>query len=476
MCRYRRLVCFLVLVLVMMSGCGREQPAAPLAEPTALPAVGSTLDLDAVAAELVAAAGWEGEDVATKTAAATGLIESNSRTFLAGDVVHYEWHVRVGPGRYDVIGVHRVVREGRHGRPLVTRANLFLQHGDYKSFEGCFLPGLVSPRLPDDIGFAFYLAQNDVDVWGIDQAWCLVPADETNLSFMADWGMQRQVDDLRIAMTLARLVRCLTGCGSQPLLLSGFSTGGPIGFAALNQETQLPPGLRTIAGFIPVDQGLKTDVPEWAAICEGISANYQALLDGGQYQDFNPLPAFGGLALEDPAGDSPLVPGVTNLQAALILGTLPFFAGVSSHFCAGNFDTDGMPTGLRFLDTEVLVDFMAYAPPYEPVAYLRDEYLPSWSDASPWDDHLGAVTVPILFVVARGGFGYTGLHTLDLLGSTDVTVQEHGWGADDNALEYGHLDLFLDRDAAARVWQPVLTWVRDHSRPGVRQGAVVSQS
>ena len=478
----RRIGCLLAATMILVVGCSDDRAVDPSTQGAKANQVGQSLDPGAAARDLLVSAGWEvapGEETAgavAKCGAPAGIILDYSRTVLTGNIAHYKWHIRVGQGEYDVIGLHRVVRESRPGRPITTHANLFLQHGDYKSFEGCYLPGLVSPRLPDDNGFAVYLAQNDIDVWGIDQAWCLVPAEETDLSFMADWDMQRQVDDLLNAMTMARTARRLAGSGNQPMLLSGYSTGGPIGFAALNHETQLPPGRRQIGGFIPVDQGLKTDVAAWAEVCRGVCANYQALFDAGQYQDNNPLPLVGGLALEDPDGDSPLVPGVTNLQAALIIGTMPFFAGVNSHFCAGIFDENGLPTGMKFVDTDVLIDFLVYAPPYEPVAYLRDEYLPSYTDESPYDDHLGEVTAPILYVMARGGFGYTGTYTLDLLGSTDVTIQEHWWGVEDQLLEYGHVDLYLDRDAASRVWQPIVGWVRDHSGPGGHGGVSVSQN
>lgn len=481
--RYPGIVGCLAVMFFLLAGCSHDQAVAP-ADDAVLTASGHAgLDPQAAARGIVASAGWE---IAPDQAAATGAggwkngappacVEDFTRTVITGDIAHYEWKLRVGAGTYDVIGLHRVVRESRPGRPVSVRANLFLQHGDYKTFAGCFLPGVVSPRLADDFGFAVFAAQNNIDVWGIDQAWCLVPAEETDLAFMADWDMQRQVDDLLTAMEVARSTRRMTGNGYQPLTLGGYSTGGPIGFAALNQETQLPPGLRRIGGFIPVDQGLKTDDPTWAEVCCAVSANYQALIDGGQYQDNNPLPVFGGLALSDPDGESPLVPGVTNLQAALILGTLPFFEGVTGHFFAGIFDENGLPTGLRLADTDVLVDFLAYAPPYEPAAFLRDEYFPSCSDDSPYDDHLGEITVPILFVKARGGFGYTGTRTLDLLGSTDVSIHEVACGAGDDLLEFGHVDLFLAPDAASLAWQPIVEWVRSHSRPGGYGGPWAAQ-
>jgi len=267
--RYRLIGLLLAGMLLLSTSCSEDRGVVAPVDSSGTDFTASTFDAQLAAQELVASIGWEvepGQEPATKaassqsTGAPTACIEAFTRTSVAGDVVHYEWHIRVGRGQYDVIGLHRVVRESRPYLPIRTRANVFLQHGDYKTFAGCFLPGVLSPRIPDDAGFAVYLARNDVDVWGIDQAWCLVPASETNLSFMADWDMQRQVNDLLTGIEIARVARLLTGNGYHAMLLSGYSTGGPMGFAALNQETQLRPALRKIAGFIAVDQGLKSAV------------------------------------------------------------------------------------------------------------------------------------------------------------------------------------------------------------------------
>ena len=46
------------------------------------------------------------------------------------------------------------------------------------------------------------MAQNDIDFWGIDQNWILVPQGVTDFGFMADWGIQNQVENLDIAFQL----------------------------------------------------------------------------------------------------------------------------------------------------------------------------------------------------------------------------------------------------------------------------------
>jgi hypothetical protein len=126
-------------------------------------------------------------------------------------------------------------------------------------------------------------------------------------------------------------------------------------------------------------------------------------------------------------------------------------------------DESGLPTGLRFSDTDDWIDFMRFAPAYEPTLYLRDEYITNVSDATPYDDHLGEIEVPVLYVKARGGFGYTGVYTLALLGSTDITSIEATGGIADPLLDFGHIDLFLADITEGLAWQPIVQWIEDHA-------------
>ena len=69
-----------------------------------------------------------------------------------------------------------VVKETAPNRPVHARQALFLTHGDIWPFRAAFLTG--AHPLP------VFLAQNGVDVWGIDFRSTLVPATVTDLSFM----------------------------------------------------------------------------------------------------------------------------------------------------------------------------------------------------------------------------------------------------------------------------------------------------
>jgi hypothetical protein len=393
-------------------------------------------------------------------AAAAHGFSNVERRALTADVAEYSFKVRVGSGPYDEIGVHRVVKEIAPNVPARASKAVFLAHGDIWNFRGAFLSG--SQSLP------VFLAQNGVDVWGIDFRWTLVPATVTDFSFMQGWDLQQDARDLGVALGIARVTRAVTGSGFGKIDLLGWSRGGQISYAYLNGESQLPRGLRQVNGFIPVDIFFKTDDQRLRqAACDRVIAAQNVPVQditGTLFQ------ALGGLALADPNGASPipLFPtGTTNRQAALIAGALTFsiFEPVPSyHFVGGTFDASNAPTGLLYTASSTFFGFELGASPFEPSQVLKDGDTVVCDQADvPFDDHLEDITVPVLYVGAGGGFGEFGVYSTSLLGSTDVTTLiVNKVPAAQRVIDYGHADLFLASDAQALVWQPILSWIQTH--------------
>ncbi|MFY9820080.1 MAG: hypothetical protein WAM82_01780 [Thermoanaerobaculia bacterium] len=397
-------------------------------------------------------------------------VSTIERRVLAPNIAEYFFKVRVGPGPYDQIGVHRVVKESAPNRPVHARQAVFLTHGDIWNFRAAFLTG--AHPIP------VFLAQNGVDVWGIDFRWTLVPATVTDLSFMKTWGLEQDARDLGVAIGAARITRGLTGSGIGKIDLLGWSRGGQIGYAYLNYETQIPPLLRQVKGFIPVDIYLKTNVPQLQSFACQREANTEAAIAAGTYaaNSGSLIQALGTLAVTDPNGSSILngppfnLPGFNNRQAGLLVGeaTYLFLAPLEPtpfyHFTGGTFDAQGKPSGLLYTNEQNLFALEQGSAPFQPNQELAD------ADASTcgqtpvdFDDHLAEIKVPILYIGAGGGFGEYGLYTLTLLGSTDVTTHiVHKVPADQRLADYGHADLFLANDAQTLVWQPILDWVRGH--------------
>ncbi|HSS47932.1 MAG TPA: hypothetical protein VLX28_03195 [Thermoanaerobaculia bacterium] len=398
-------------------------------------------------------------------------VSAIERRVLAPNIAEYFFKVRVGSGPYDQIGVHRVVKETAPNRPVHARQAVFLTHGDIWNFRAAFLTG-GTHTIP------VFLAQNGVDVWGIDFRWTLVPATVTDLSFMKTWGLEQDASDLGIAIAAARITRGLTGSGLGKIDLLGWSRGGQIGYAYLDYETTLPSILRQVKGFIPVDIYLKTDVPQLQSFACQREANTEAAIAAGTYaaNSGGLIQALGNLAVSDPNGSSILngppfnLPGYNNRQAGLLVGeaTYLFLAPLEPtpfyHFTGGTFDAQGKPSGLLYSPEQSLFGLEQGSAPFQPNQELAD------ADASTcgqtpvdFDDHLAQITVPILYMGAGGGFGEFGIYTTTLLGSTDVTIHVvHKTASTQRLADWGHADMFLGNDAQTLVWQPILDWVRGH--------------
>jgi hypothetical protein len=228
-----------------------------------------------------------------------------------------------------------------------------------------------------------------------------------------------------------------------------------------------------VKGFIPVEGIFKTnDATVQAGSCQRL-ASLTAL------QAIQPQNTSGGLAIglgtlaqADPAGASPIIPGFTNEQAALFLGTLTFniFAPDPApvplyHFNGGIFDpVTQLPVGLNYTSVPYYYDFLTRAAPFQSLGEQVDsETILCGATDTPYDDHLANVTVPTLYIGAAGGFGATGIYSTTLLGSTDVTTQVVSLQAPTDVLfDYGHADVWMANDAATQVWAPIAAWIQAH--------------
>lgn len=383
------------------------------------------------------------------------------RRQLTSNVAEYTITLPVGSGPYDEIVIHRVVRETAPWQPARTRDAIFLAPGDIWDFRAAFLTG--ARPLP------VFLAENGIDVWGIDYRWTRVPAD-ADPALMKEWGLEQDAADLGAAMTVARFARAIGGNGFDRIFLLGWSRGGQIGYAYLNAETRFPRWLKQVKGFIPVDVYLKTDVPEFKAKACQRQQNTETAMANGTYA--NPVgqlvQIIGNRATLVPNEPSNIDPNLTSRQAGLLVGqaTFALLGGLEPvpqyHFTGGVFDAAGKPAGLLYSLESDLFAFESAASPLQPNRELAD------ADAATcgvtdvrFDDHLRDITVPVLYIGAAGGFGASGIYTTTLLGSKDVETLVVSKSTE-RLLDYGHADLFLADDAEDLVWEPLLEWLRAH--------------
>lgn len=386
----------------------------------------------------------------------------SSRTTLGDGIAHYTYDLTLGPGPFDMVRLHRIVEERRPNDPIRTVDGVFLLPGAPNGWTQIFVEPLISNVPPWDQSVAIFLARNGVDVWGIDYAWAQVPMGTTDFSFFQGWGIGKDIDFAYEAMASARSIRTSAGQGNGRLHLLGFSYGGPVGYGLLGRETQLPPGQRMVKGFVAVDTEVKFEDPERrAGACESAEER-EAVIASGTYHDASivGLIQLAGLAETAPDEPSPVVPALTNWQ--FILNAT---ASGTPHFVGGTFDESGIPTGLRFTEPALWIDVLQATRPFwplQPGADIGRARCESGRDPA-FDDHLGDITIPILYVGAAGGTGLRGAYTASLTSTREyqqVLVQRLSDA--ERRYDFGHADLFTARDADTFVWEPILSWLVAH--------------
>lgn len=393
-----------------------------------------------------------------------------TRSEIGNGIAHYQMEVRLGKNEYDVVRIHRVVREKRPFRPVRTEGAIFMIHGASQDFDDIFLrPGVDKANAQNSS--PVYLASNNIDVWGIDLAWTLVPVETSDFSFMQDWGIERDVDHVLASMSIARLIRGLTHQGCGRLNLLGFSYGVSVAYAAAGKETKQPRCRRDIKGLIAAE-GLVKYAPEDEAF--RLAACDQALiareaLDNGIYQNNNGVvfSQVGDLAALAPDEDSPFVPGLTNYQFALFAGTVPGANPPAPfwHFWGGEFDENNIPIGLLYTKPERLVNLLRVLAPYQPIlqGFETTTSLCDEQDVRLYRN-LGEISVPILYLGVAGGYGQQGLYSSSLTRSKDITHHMVSLQPPElRAIDYGHADLLMGENANDLAWDVLRKWLVNHS-------------
>jgi hypothetical protein len=409
-----------------------------------------------------------GAPVTRAQGASLWTIQRADRQVLVDDIAYYQFTVVVGPGQYDKIRIHRVVREQSPYQPLHLSQAIMFFAGEPTYFASLYIEPLISAVPARDRSIAIYLAKNDIDVWGMDYRWALVPENTTDFRFMKDWGIARDAEDAQIALTFARSIRGSPFEPSGPLLLTGLSYGAMMTYAVAASDTQRPPKLRNVKGIIPLDCGLKyNNADATAEACSDLPYRHQLIASGTYYYDNRSMWQMGQLASSDPNGTSPFGPPLTNFQFALVVATEPNDPVIPWHFAGGYFDPSGMPYDLRFTEPRLWFDLLAHnEPPYSPVQLdVEGDAVQCGTPGrdARFADHLGDITVPILYMGAAGGFGPWGDYTTTLTASKDVTIHIVQVLSDaEQSEDYGHADLVAAKDAKTLVWQPILDWLKTH--------------
>jgi pimeloyl-ACP methyl ester carboxylesterase len=380
------------------------------------------------------------------------------REQLTEDIAHYAAVLRIGEGDFDALTIHRIVKERHPGIPGQVDQTFFFLHGS----GGHFLLSMLNAEKTDGLGM--YLAERNVDVWGLDVRWVRIPRTQTDFAFMRDWGFDLQVRDIQLATRFARYARRVTGQHFGGLNLAGWSLGASLAFAVANDEAGRAAGDRDVAGLIAMDTvyALAGDSTTMrTVVCNAEAAQRAAFANGSFAASGVRGRDIGRLALDDPDGVSPFSPPLTNRQLALNNASAFAFPPTGYHTFAVTRNALGQPVEGRFTETTAVFEALSSASSYRAVATFVDYFAIPCGDASQHHrDRLGDITLPVLYIGYAGGFGKEGLHTLTLLGSTDVTtllIQLLGNG--EASQDFGHSDWQNARDAVPLVRDPIWRWI-----------------
>ena len=109
------------------------------------------------------------------------------RTLVDG-IAEYTFSLQVGPQAQDTIRIHRVVKE-TNGHPIATSKGAFLVHGDVFGFDEIFVAGYSVHDGFDAQSYAIFLAQRNIDVWGLDRRFYGVSETTTDFGFMQNLSL-----------------------------------------------------------------------------------------------------------------------------------------------------------------------------------------------------------------------------------------------------------------------------------------------
>ena len=398
------------------------------------------------------------------------------RVLVYGNVVHYKFDVVVGPGEFDSIRLHRVVKETGPYRPVKKMEGVLLLPGAPLSFESIFLqPASPSASAPSEEGsIALFLASNDIDVWGMDYGWGSVPYGTTDFSSLKGWGVEKDAQHAEIALSIARWMRVTSGQGIGPIHLLGYSYGPMVVYAVAGEDAQRPGNLRNVKGIITVDGNvIKTDDQTTKdKACQALPA-IMANIEAGVYAvDASAGKTRWRAALEFPNVLSPLsgsyIPPYfpafpaytfTNYEAALV-------NAVRNKTYGGMYTTNPPSVSFFYTFWERAAVNSLESPYYTPYQFNYDgnaSLCESIACPVAFDDHLGEITVPI-FHIARPA---NALYQTQLTGSNDISSLIVNPSLDPSL--YGHADFFLADsaqnpadNAANKIWRPILNWILAH--------------
>jgi len=190
------------------------------------------------------------------------------------------WQLKRAPyGSYDTIGLHRVVKTDIEPKDVV-----FVLPGTWSNGEQLISNPLSDPWTKDEShNFAYYLANRGIEVYALDYRTHFVNQnlEPEDLSFMANWGWDTWISDIKEAMELVKITS-----GVEKVYIAGDSFGGS---AAMNYASKY--WQEDLKGILLRDGGTGAKFPEIVTNSYNLTENLEAMVDsGGWYSEVGGTP------------------------------------------------------------------------------------------------------------------------------------------------------------------------------------------
>jgi len=374
------------------------------------------------------------------------------------DLKEYVWqkNATMPPnGPYDKIGLHRLVKMG-----ITPKGVVFMLPGAYGSGEQLVSnPPTDSYTKTENISNCIYWANRGLDVYALDYRRHFIPANfnSSQLSFMADWGQDQFISDMKEAIDKAKEVS-----GSSKLFLAGQSLGGAFALYYASKYWQ-----QDLNGLILLDPALNS-----TPVKPNVQTNSYNLT-----ADANKIKTYGNWSWENPQASStpsPFNPGYLSLvqfavqnpgaPAQYLNGTLITTINPRTNKTWTNI-TEWFEYGGRamwntyggYSDITINMNFLAQGERYLPTRIGLDTAAFNDWTISPYHSydylaHMKEVNVPVLaFRSALLGIPAYG-NVINRMATTDFTSII--------LTNYSHADVFQGTYSARDVSQPALDWMR----------------
>lgn len=377
------------------------------------------------------------------------------------DLREYVWHknASMSPnGQYDKIGLHRLVKTGATPKGVV-----FILAGIYGNGEQLVSnPPESNYNAIENFSQPIYWANRGFDVYAMDFRTHFIPItfNASQLSFMADWGFDQYISDIKEAVDKAKELS-----GAKKIFIAGESLGGQFAMYYASKYWQ-----QDLRGIILLDSTDNTIQAPNATNSYNLTAAINYIKAARSWSIENPYkgtPVPSGMifvyqyAYQNP-GAPAQYPNGTLLQPTINPLTNSTWANITE-WIAYSLNTDKTSNIYGgYGDITANIPYMAAGDRYYPVRLsIEATAIKNWTNCPyvtyDFDDHFKEINVPLL------GF------RSELLGIPTYGNYTNGMATSDFTQivlpKYGHRDVWLGTYSARDVSEPVYQWMVSHYQP-----------